>query len=73
MAIQNINELYDKLSANENFSEFNFESADDFKLYLEELPEQKKEKFYNALLEDEDISKDQFENLVKKNIVIFKK
>jgi hypothetical protein len=66
MAIQNINELYDKLSANENFSEFNFGSADDFKLYLEELPEQKKEKFYNAWLEDEDISKDQFENLVKK-------
>ena len=66
MAIQNINELYDQLSSNENFSSLNFNSSDEFKSYLEELPEDKKQKFYNAWLDDQDISKEQFDTLLKK-------
>lgn len=66
MAIQNINELYDQLSSNENFSSFNFGSSDEFKSYLQELPEDKKQKFYNVWLQDQDVSKEQFDSLLKK-------
>lgn len=66
MAIQNINELYDQLSSNENFSSFNFGSSDEFKSYLQELPEDKKQKFYNVWLQDQDVTKEQFDSLLKK-------
>lgn len=66
MAIQNINELYDRLSQDEIFSSSGLNSAEELKGYLEKLPDENKQSFYNAFLQDEDIDFDQFDNLLKK-------
>lgn len=66
MAIQNINELYDRLSQDEIFSGSGLNSAEELKGYLEKLPDENKQSFYNAFLQDEDIDFDQFNNLLKK-------
>ena len=66
MAIQNINELYDRLSQDEVFSGSGLNSAEELKGYLEVLPDENKKSFYDAFLQDEDIDFDQFNNLLKK-------
>ena len=66
MAIQNINELYDRLSQDEIFSSSGLNSAEELKGYLEKLPDENKQSFYDAFLQDEDIDFDQFNNLLKK-------
>ena len=63
---KDINELYDQLSADENFKLYKFSSPDEFRGYLENASPDTKEILYRGFVEDKGISQDEFDNLLVK-------
>lgn len=68
MAIRNVDDLYNELSSNENFSGL-FSSSDDLASSLQSMSPEKRDSFFEKMGASEQISKVDFDNVLKKKDV----
>ncbi len=66
MAIQNINDLYDRLSEAEEFSSLGYKNAEDFKTSLSSMSPEDKKDFYDIVIAPIGVNETDFDGMVKK-------